>query len=900
MNKIFFWKLVLIIILAFSFSTIIYSQTPFTVEKDAVIQGKYKAISENPYRIRSNYKDGFSKSTSAVIRFKFSINGDDNEREPTEDHFILIKPENRNYITPIFEFGKSIAGEKELENIRNEFLPNNSEIVVKFRVNFKTVLNSFKEKGYFETFSGNRIKESEFRGLFISGETEPLSWNFGEIQKNPQFEMTDNDSDGIYECLIVFKTNDYRSIDNEGNAVWELKKDLSEFPKYESDNILQTALYNMSLEELLLDIRPDSTFMAGAKWHGVWTRDISYSIYLSLALIKPEIAKLSLLKKVSNGRIIQDTGTGGSWPISTDRVVWSIAAWEIYLTTGDTEWLKLAYGIIKKTVDSDIENIYDKKTDLVMGESSFLDWREQTYPLWMDPKDIYKSVNLGTNALHFRTLEILSLMESELGIDNISYNGFSGKLKSAINKSLWIEDRGYYGQFEYGRNYSYISAKSETLGEALAVIFGISNGEQSRSIFEKMPIVEYGPTCIFPQIEKIPPYHNNAIWPFVVSYWTWAASKTGNELAVEKGMDAIYRAAALFLTNKENMVAENGHFDGTEINSDRMLWSIAGNLATVYRVMFGINLTEEGIEIIPFIPQKYSGSKKLTNFVYRNASLDITIHGYGTKIKKATIDGEDVEKVFLPKEIAGKHVIEIYLDNESTGGKINLVKNHFAPATPIVKIDSSELTWQKVSNADHYIIFQNGNKKETVKENAYKIAKENIVDEFSVVAVDKEGYESFISEPINTELQGDSILKPLNAKLEHEINGFSGLGYVRITTTENTSLNFTYEMGCDGYYWIDFKYANGNGPINTYNACGIRTLFINDKNVSTIVLPQRGENKWNDWGYSNSILAFLYKGISSFRLEYLPINSNMNLEKNEALIDYLRIIPVNKNIDGQL
>jgi len=26
----------------------------------------------------------------------------------------------------------------------------------------------------------------------------------------------------------------------------------------------------------------------------------------------------------------------------------------------------------------------------------------------------------------------------------------------------------------------------------------------------------------------------------------------------------------------------------------------------------------------------------------------------------------------------------------------------------------------------------------------------------------------------------------------------------------------------------------------------------------------------------------------------------MNLEKNEALIDYLRIIPVNKNIDGQL
>jgi hypothetical protein len=412
--------------------------------------------------------------------------------------------------------------------------------------------------------------------------------------------------------------------------------------------------------------------------------------------------------------------------------------------------------------------------------------------------------------------------------------------------------------------------------------------------------VEYGPTCIFPQIEKIPPYHNNAIWPFVVSYWTWAASKAENETAVEKGMDAIYRAAALFLTNKENMVAESGHFDGTEINSDRMLWSIAGNLATVYRIMFGINLKEEGAEITPFVPEKYGGNNKLTNFVYRNASLDITIYGYGTKIKKATIDGEDVAKVFLPKEIAGKHVIEIYLDNESTGGKINLVKNHFAPATPVLKIDANELTWQKDSNADHYIIYQNGNRKEVVKGNVYKIVKENIVDEFSVSAVDKKGYESFISEPINTVIKGENKLKPLNAKLEKEINGFSGLGYVRTTTTENSSLNFINLIESDGYYWIDFKYANGNGPINTYNACGIRTLFINDKIVSTIVLPQRGENNWNNWGYSNSILAFLYKGKSSFRLEYLPINSNMNIKKNEALIDYLRLIPVNKNIDGQL
>lgn len=57
-------------------------------------------------------------------------------------------------------------------------------------------------------------------------------------------------------------------------------------------------LYRLSLEELMLDILPDSTFMAGKKWTGVWTRDISYSIIISLAAIEPNIARNSLMQKV--------------------------------------------------------------------------------------------------------------------------------------------------------------------------------------------------------------------------------------------------------------------------------------------------------------------------------------------------------------------------------------------------------------------------------------------------------------------------------------------------------------------------------------------------------------------------------------------------------------------------
>jgi len=105
----------------------------------------------------------------------------------------------------------------------------------------------------------------------------------------------------------------------------------------------------MSVEEMIKAVEPDSTFRTGKEWAGVWTRDISYSIILSMAHLQPEVAMKSLLRKVNKKkRIIQDTGTGGAYPCSTDRMIWATAAWEIYKATGDKDWLQQAYIIIKK------------------------------------------------------------------------------------------------------------------------------------------------------------------------------------------------------------------------------------------------------------------------------------------------------------------------------------------------------------------------------------------------------------------------------------------------------------------------------------------------------------------------------------------------------------------------
>ena len=103
---------------------------------------------------------------------------------------------------------------------------------------------------------------------------------------------------------------------------WHLKNDISSYPRLSSSNTLHNAIFNMGLDEMVNAVEPDSTLRTGKEWPGVWTRDVSYSIILSMAMLQPEVSRISLEHKISpNGTIIQDTGSGGAWPVSSDRQI---------------------------------------------------------------------------------------------------------------------------------------------------------------------------------------------------------------------------------------------------------------------------------------------------------------------------------------------------------------------------------------------------------------------------------------------------------------------------------------------------------------------------------------------------------------------------------------------------
>lgn len=477
-------------------------------------------------------------------------------------------------------------------------------------------------------------------------------------------------------------------------------------------------------------------------------------------------------------------------------------------------------------------------------------------------------------------------MGTLLNKDVQKYQDISNALKTSINDNFWLPKQKYFGQFIYGRKNQMLSERSESLGEALSVIWDIADLEKQNDIISHTPLTKYGIPCFYPQTPNIPEYHNKAIWPFVQAYWNWASAKAGNMNSFKWGLANMLRSTALFLTNKENFLISNGDFKGTEINSDRQLWSVAGSLSTLFRGLVGLNYTIDHLEFRPFIPREYKGKQSIKGLRYQNAILDIDIYGFGDQIESYSLDEKYYRHAIVPKEMTGRHHVVIKMNNQAPQeSKINLVEDIEAPETTTLRFNENTLSWHKKESADHYHIYQNGELLLETKDNYMSEVNVNEPIEFQVQTADSLGNLSFLSEPIyvyNSEYE---------RLIEAENFDFtSKSSYAVLSKNKNTEFYFKIKIPRDGKYFIDFLYANGSGPINTDNKCAIRSFWINDTYTGILVFPQRGEKNWTEYGYSNPIAIDLKRRTNLFKISLEEFNNNMNGDVNSLRIDKIRII----------
>lgn len=380
---------------------------------------------------------------------------------------------------------------------------------------------------------------------------------------------------------------------------------------------------------------PCDCFETGEKWHYVWTRDLSYAADLGLALLDPQRVRNSLDFKLAGWRagvskapqvpgsadglqIVQDTGSGGSWPVSTDRMTWAFAAEEVLRTLPPAErgaFAVKAFTALSNTIEIDRVAAFDPQDGLYTGEQSFLDWRENSYASWIvdDLASMASAKSVSTNATHYQALRLAAKLAREQGdtARAARYEGWARELKRAVNARLWLADAGMYSSLTAAHFDAAAMHKFDWLGQSLAIITGIADEAQTRSILARYPHGPMGPSVIWPQQQGTPVYHNRAMWPFVTGYGLKAAVRGKNASVADAAYASLMRGAAVNISNMENLEWLSGQpllldeqhpeLIGPVINSRRQLWSVGAYIGMVVENVFGVSAGDDGITLAPFV-----------------------------------------------------------------------------------------------------------------------------------------------------------------------------------------------------------------------------------------------------------------------------------------------------------
>ncbi|MDO4220757.1 MAG: hypothetical protein Q4C88_01380 [Akkermansia sp.] len=647
------------------------------------------------------------------------------------------------------------------------------------------------------------------------------------------------------------------------------------------------AMYNLAIQELSDDITPNGHMLAGANWSSVWTRDIAYAVALGAAVAAPEACRVSLDSRVKHGVVMQDTGTGGGWPVSTDRVSWALGVWALFKVTGDRDWLEHCANVLQATLEQDAA-VLPPHSVLRPGETSFIDWREQSYPDWMTPADIGSSYAFGTNVLHYICRQILARMLHLLGRKKEAkpYEEQAARLADAILENFWNKGSRQFGIMRLANGYR--DERTDTLATALAVLCGLA-GKHALHALNHLPRSPWGTPVFSPyKISQRDAYHNRAVWPFVEAYVMLAHAELQDTAGAGRSMSHLLRACLAFGTNKENFNAATGEQGGTILNSDRQLWSVSGMLGLFYHGLFGLQYEKENLVIAPCVPREYRGSHWLTGLRIRNMVLDIHLNGYGTEIASAMINGKPGSPI-IPLNAEGRFQVELEL---LPGG------DDEAPAEPPAAMDDlpepewdspapAMLRWKPVPGAVSYRVFRNGTALAATADCCLPINGTAPYTEYQVQAVSTLTA-SCLSRPFEVTAPGAKVkLVPFRIGENAEFPVEHGRAWLD-TRPCTARLDYMDTYLPAGIYRVRVRYCNATASLRDADTCALRELEVDGLPRGIMVLPHNTEaGQWEDYTLTAPLTLPLAEGRHVFSLRYTPQCVNANGSTNQCMVQEL-------------
>ncbi len=507
---------------------------------------------------------------------------------------------------------------------------------------------------------------------------------------------------------------------------------------------------------------PCPCFATGAKWPWAWTRDTAYAVALGLADVAPTRSAATLLfktaeRKASLGgggrQIVQDTGTGGSWPVSSDRVVWALGAEAVLARLegkARADFAAKSLAALKHTLTEDRLVTFDPVDGLYRGEESFLDWREQSYPSWTPGNiaAIAGSKALSTNVLYWHAHKVTAALATEandLATAKL-HSDRAAALRTAILKAFVVPESPLLAAFVGDAFDPSPTRRYELLGNALAVRLGLLTASHATQVVAAWPMSPAGPPVQWPQDPAAPVYHNRAIWPFVTAWHALAAKRTGHAEALHRALRSLTRFAALNLSHMENLEfltgknwVADGALSGPVVNSRRQLWSVAGFIGAIHQGVFGLETSAAGVRWTPALPRatRQAWFGDAATLTLTGVSLRGKVHhvqlvlpppakgaqaGVGLyQVKSVSLNGKPVTPGAWVSPLAATNswVITLVDPAQPQAQPLPSLPTSAAPASwmappeptvsaPTLEQGKLKLTWQAVAGASGYDVFRDG------------------------------------------------------------------------------------------------------------------------------------------------------------------------------------------------
>lgn len=440
-----------------------------------------------------------------------------------------------------------------------------------------------------------------------------------------------------------------------------------------------------------------SCLYAGLYYDKPWTRDTSINVWNGFCFLSPEVAKNTLLSQLFYTKDKKLMIDGEYW----DKVIWSIGAWQYYLSSGDADFLKIAYKALKNTLPVMEREEFSSKDGLFRGAAVYGDGVAAYPDVYTTAEDTLQSgsysgiigwlplnptrknhvgvglpmYSLSTNAVYYETYLLLKKMAGTLKENLLpEWNSKASHLKVAINHDFWMADKGTYRYLvdSFGN-----CNVQEGMGLSLSILFDIPTPNMKEAIFAHTITQPAGIPCLYPCFpryhnEKQDSYgrHSGTVWPHIQGFWADAAAKNGKYDLFMHEFTTLTQHAV-----RDNQFVEIYHpitglpYGGLQeptkdkvwYSGERQTWSATAYLRMIFYDIVGISLTEEGISFHPYLPQGVH-SLSLSGLSYRHSILTIAVKGEGTKVRQVMMDGKTVQNASVPASITGEHHILISME----------------------------------------------------------------------------------------------------------------------------------------------------------------------------------------------------------------------------------------------